>query len=155
MFYPPGPRLVPATSNGEASSWVRPPGNAPPARCARIHSKVCPSKRYVSSTSWPCVFSGQRPSWYRRLSGCPVRAWFPDIARALGVHALALACVSDADFIPTRDMKDAIHALHWLAQALLLGDIALVRSSHSAQTARWPWRDCARESHTSCPASSS
>src|SRR5260370_2422886 len=51
---------------------------------------------------------------------------FQDIPRALDINALALACVSDADFIPARDMKDAIHALHWLAQALFLCHIALV-----------------------------
>src|SRR5258708_37079852 len=51
---------------------------------------------------------------------------FQDIPRALDIHALALAFVSAADFIPAREMKDAIHALHWLAQALFLGDIALV-----------------------------
>src|SRR5260370_31100341 len=51
---------------------------------------------------------------------------FQYIPRALDINALALAFVSDADFIPARDMKDAIHALHWLAQALFLCDITLV-----------------------------
>src|SRR5260370_128590 len=62
------------------------------------------------------------------------------------IDKLAVAFVSDADFIPARDMKDAIHALHWLAQALFLCDIALV-NPHTRPKLPAGLHGIARENH--------
>src|SRR5436305_10933736 len=51
---------------------------------------------------------------------------FQHVARPLDIDLFSVALVSHADFIPASDMKNAIHALHRSAHALLFGDITLV-----------------------------